>query len=272
MIQRTFIKNRQNSPLQRLAIWLSLAVYVLLLPCIANASDIRLFAAASTTKPVIEILALFSKRNGTKAVPVFAASGALARQIDQGAPADIFLSANPRWMDWLEARKRLRPGSRRDLIGNCLALIQPQGEAAFPLLASDSANMFEKMRFAIGDPAYVPAGEYVAKALKRLGLWDSIAPRAARMPSVRHVLYLLERGEADAGLVYRSDALTSARVHIAETIDPTYHDDIVYPVAQIDRLDASMDTRSLFKFLTTATALAIFEQYGFRLLEKKCSD
>ena len=272
MIQRTFIKNRRNSPLQRLAIWLSLAVSVLFLPCIANGSDIRLFAAASTTKPVTEVLALFLKRNGIRAVPVFAASGALARQIDQGAPADIFLSANPRWMDWLEARKRLRQGSRHDLIGNCLALVQPQGEAAFPPLSSASAYMFEKMRFAIGDPAYVPAGEYAATALKRLGLWESIAPRAARMPSVRHVLYLLERYEADAGLVYRSDALTSTRVHIAETIDPIFHDDIVYPVAQIDRLDASIDTRSLFEFLTTATALAIFEQYGFRLLEKTCSD
>ncbi len=272
MIQRTFIKNRRNSPLQRLSIWLSLAVSILFLPCIANASDIRLFAAASTTKPVIEILALFSKRNGTKAVPVFAASGALARQIDQGAPADIFLSANPRWMDWLQARKRLRQGSRRNLVGNCLALVQPQGMAAFPPLASYSAYIFERMRFAIGNPAYVPAGEYAATALKRLGLWKSIEPRAARMPSVRHVLYLLERGEADAGLIYRSDALSSTRVHIAETIDPKFHDDIVYPVAQIDRLDASMDNRSLFEFLTTATALTIFEQYGFRLLEKKCSD
>ena len=235
----------------------------------AEAGEIRIFAAASTTKPLSDILQLYEQQTAVNATPVFAASGALARQIDQGAPADIYLSANPRWMDWLEKRKRLFNGTRRNLIGNCLVLIQPQANSALTL---EHIRSFKTKRFVVGDPAYVPAGEYAVAALKRLKLWSTIGSHTIRMPSVRHVLFLIERREADAGLVYRSDALTNARVHIAEKIDPNLHGDIVYPVAMIKRPNTLGATRQLYDFLNTSAALTIFEQHGFKLLDKTCSD
>jgi molybdate transport system substrate-binding protein len=272
LIRRTSIKNNSSSSVRSTLIWLIAIILVGLASTPLKASEIRFFAAASTTKPLTDILRLYKQQTDVNATPVFAASGALARQIDQGAPADIYLSANPRWMDWLEKRERLINGTRRNLIGNCLVLIQPQTEATLPPLSRKSVETFKRKRFAVGDPAYVPAGEYAVVALKRLGLWSAIASRAARMPSVRHVLFLIERREADAGLVYRSDALSNARVHIVERIDPNFHGDIVYPVAMIKRPDTSSATRQLYDFLNTTAVLTIFEQNGFRLLEKKCSD
>ena len=254
------------------ATWLALAVLARLAFNSVEASEIRVFAAASTTKPLSDILQLYKQKAAVNVTPVFAASGALARQIDQGAPADIYLSANPRWMDWLEKRKRLVNGTRQDLIGNCLVLIQPPAESTLPPLTQKSTKYFETKRFVVGDPAYVPAGEYAVAALKGLNLWSAVASRAARMPSVRHVLYLIERREADAGLVYRSDALSSAGVHIAEEIDPILHGDIVYPVAMVERPDTRSATRLFYNFLSTVTVLAVFKKYGFRLLDKKCSD
>ena len=272
MIRRISIKSNSGGGARRPPIWRTVIVLAVLAINPARASEVHVFAAASTTKPVADILQLYEQQTNANATPVFGASGALARQIDQGAPADIYLSASPRWMDWLEKRKRLVSGTRRDLMGNCLVLIQPQAAAAFSPLMQNSAEFLKMKRFVVGDPAYVPAGEYAVTALKRLDLWSAIASRAARMPSVRHVLFLIERREADAGFVYRSDALSSARVHIAEKIDSNLHDEIVYPVAMIKQPDASNITQRLYNFLTTAAALAVFERYGFRLLEKKCSD
>jgi molybdate transport system substrate-binding protein len=272
LIRRTYIKSNWNSGVRSTATWLALAVLAGFASDSVEANEIRVFAAASTTKPLSDILKLYEQQTAINATPVFAASGALARQIDQGAPADIFLSANPKWMDWLEKRKRLINGTRRNLIGNCLVLIQPQAEPALPPLSQEFARSFKTKRFVFGDPAYVPAGEYAMAALKRLKLWSVIESRAARMPSVRHVLFLIERHEADAGLVYRSDALSNVRVHIAEKIDPNFHGDIVYPVAMIERPNTSRATRQLYDFLNTTAALTIFEQHGFRLLDKTCSD
>lgn len=231
-----------------------------------------IFAAASTTQPIEAIAKLFKQQHGIDLVPVFAASGALARQIDHGAPADLYLSANPRWMDWLERRHRLIPDSRRDLIGNCLVLIQPQGEAPLPPLSSNLVPLLGARRLALGDPAYVPAGEYAVSVLRKIGIWKTLSVRTARLPSVRHVLFLVARREAAAGIVYRSDALTSARVHIAETIDPKLHNAIVYPLARIKRANASKNSQVLYKFLVSPTALSIFERYGFRPLLESCSD
>lgn len=272
LIRRICIKNNWSSVGRNAAIWLTLAVLAGLASNSAKASEIRIFAAASTTKPLSDILQLYKQRTAVNATPVFAASGKLARQIDQGAPANIYLSANPRWMDWLEKRKQLVNGTRRDLIGNCLVLIHSQTESMFPPLTQKSAKYFKTKRFVIGDPAYVPAGEYAVAVLKDLNLWSALASRTARMPSVRHVIYLIERREADAGLVYRSDALSNNRIHIAEEIDPNLHGDIVYPVAMVERPDTPNGTRLLYNFLSTASALAVFEKYGFRLLNKKCSD
>ena len=269
MILRTYTKNKLKT-----AVLSSIAVSFLLLPILdAGANDLtRIFAAASTTKPVTEIAAYLKREQGIDIVPVFAASGALARQIYQGAPADLFLSGNPTWMDWLQVRRRLTKGSRRNIVGNCLALSQPQGRTALPPLTRGFAEAFGGGRFVIGDPAYVPAGAYAVEALDKLGIWQSLESRAVRMPSVRHVLFLLERGEADAGIVYRSDALTSARVHIAELIDPSLHAPIVYPLALIERTEGSETRRSVYDFLVSKTAAQIFERHGFRSLAGSCSD
>ncbi len=267
MILRIYTKNKLKT-----AVPTSIAVWLFLLPIlVAGANDqTRIFAAASTTKPVAEIAAYLKREKRIDVVLVFAASGALARQIDQGAPADLFLSGNPRWMDWLEVRRRLTKGSRRNIIGNCLALTQPQGQTALPQLTRGFAKAFGGRRFVIGDPAYVPAGTYAAEALDKLGIWQSLESRAARMPSVRHVLFVLERGEADAGIVYRSDALTSARVHIAEVIATGLHEPIVYPLALVERAILPDSRRPVYDFLISETAAQIFERHGFRSLAGSC--
>lgn len=269
MIRRNFTKSNLQSLRRFVIVW---CVVILNLSPIAYAADARIFAAASTTKPITEIISLYGQRIADKVIPVFAASGSLARQIDQGAPADIYLSANPRWMDWLERRNRLQSGSRRNLVGNCLVLTQPQGTMPLPILSDKHAPLLAQKRFAIGDPNYVPVGEYALSALKRLNLIDAILPRAVRMPSARHVLFLLERGEADAGIIYRSDAISNSQVLISANIQATLHDEIVYPLALVDRPESSSAAKRFFEFLGSDRALTIFKQNGFRILEMKCSN
>jgi molybdate transport system substrate-binding protein len=191
----------------------------------------------------------------------------LARQIDQGAPANLFASADEKWMDYLADKKLLADGTRKDLLGNDLVLVVSADkplhvtiDKSFDLMGLLGANG----RLATGDPAHVPVGIYAEQALKALGMWDSVQPRLARTEDVRAALLLVERGEAPAGIVYATDAAVSKAVMIAGTFPADSHDPVSYPFAVVKSGDTP-DARALLTFLSGPEARAVFAQRGFKV-------
>ncbi len=228
--------------------------------------EIVVFAAASTTDAMIEIGALYSAK-GLGAVKFsFASSSTLAKQIEQGASADVFLSANVEWADYLEQKNMLEKGSRANLLRNRIALVVPKdsavksvdlkpGVSLLPLLGKDG-------KLAVGDPAHVPVGMYGKKALESLGAWDAVKDRIAPMKDVRAGLALVERGEAPLGLVYESDAAASGKVRVIGVFPQGSHPEVLYPVAAVagKRVVAA---KAFIAFLSTPEAKAVFKKYGF---------
>lgn len=227
----------------------------------APGNDVTIFAAASTTNAVTEIAAAWEAAGHGRVRCVFASSGILARQIDNGAPADLFVSANVKWMDWLEERGLLA-GAPVPLLGNSLVLIQPAGAVARLRLDDSLAAALDGGRLAIGDPDHVPAGIYAKTALQRMGLWDGVEPHLVRMQNVRATLLLVERGEAAAGIVYASDAAISKSVRVADEVVPKIGPPIVYPAAVLrdGRIAAA---RRFLDYLATPEAGAVFRRHGF---------
>jgi molybdate transport system substrate-binding protein len=236
----------------------------LLLPLPSRAGDLLIFAAASTTEIVTAAIADY-KTGRIRAS--YASSGALARQIDAGAPADIYLSANQKWVDWLETRRRIKRSQRIPLLGNQLVLIAPTGTnfnlkigPGFPLAAALGDG-----RLAIADPAHVPAGQHAREALKKLRVWDDLSRRAARTPNVRAVLALVERGEAAAGIVYRTDAIQSTRVRVVDSFPASAHRRIAYTLALMAP-GTDKAAIGLFSYLQSSRAQAIYRRFGFEVL------
>jgi len=231
----------------------------------AGVTEITIFAAASTTNAITEINTLFESRGLGRTTVAFAASSALAKQIDMGAPADIFLSANQKWMDFLAKKGMIDAGSRFDLLGNRLVLIAPSrsrlGEIAI-VKGFGLTGLLGQGRLAMGDPAHVPAGIYGQQALVGLGVWDAVAPKIAPTKDVRTALMLVERGECPLGLVYATDAAISNKVRMLGVFPKNCHPAISYPVAVIDGRQGK-GPRQYLNFLTTPEARIIFEKYGF---------
>jgi molybdate transport system substrate-binding protein len=234
----------------------------------AQASDpaeITIFAAASTTNAVTEINALFESRGLGRTKVAFAASSTLAKQIDMGAPADIYLSANQKWMDFLAAKGMIATDSRFDLLGNRLVLIAPTNSQLGEITIVKGfalADLLGQGRLSMGDPAHVPAGIYGKQALASLGVWDAVASKTAPAKDVRTALMLVERGEAPLGLVYATDAAVSTRVRVLGMFPQTCHPAVSYPVAVIDGHQGRGPQRYL-DFLKTPEARMIFEKFGF---------
>ena len=228
-----------------------------------NAS-VKLFSASSTSVPVRALVYILNNEDGIRIVPVFTASGALARQIEHGATADIFLFAHPVWMDRLERLKRLRRETRRDAIGNCLVLARAPTEPKLPSIAKILIEDFQRHRFAIGDPAFVPVGFYAKEVLDNLGALKKLSRTLARLPSARHVLWLLERGEVSAGFVYRSNIFARKNIQI----DQTMYSEILYPIAMINRAHNSPQMESAYNFLTSPRAIQVLKNHGFRPFTK----
>lgn len=224
--------------------------------------QILLFGAASTTNAVTAIADDFAERNLCKLTPVFAASSTLARQIARGAPADIYLSANQGWMDWLDDRGKLEAGSRIDLLGNRLVLIVPSGNKEEFTLSDGLGAALGESRLAVADPDHVPAGVYAKSALQNLGLWPALSPRLARMQNVRATLAVVERRGVLAGIVYASDAAASRRVRVADLVDGSTHAPIRYPLAIVAGR-ASEPVLACYEHLLSPAAVAIFEAHGF---------
>ncbi len=228
--------------------------------------DILVFAAASTTNAVTEIGEMFSKKQLGHVTSSFASSSTLAKQIESGAPADVYLSANKKWMDFLEEKNLITMETRCDLLSNRIVLIAP---AASALIEIDVVPGFdiakalgEDGRLSIGDPDHVPAGMYGKKALENLGIWPQVEDRLAPMKDVRAALVLVERGEAPLGLVYATDAAISKKVHVIGTFPTKSHPAIVYPVAAVEGGNRSA-AQQFLNFLKSSEARAIFQKYGF---------
>jgi molybdate transport system substrate-binding protein len=244
-----------------------LMLCVLLAPLAARAQELTVFAAASLTDAMKDVSAQWAQAGHQPLRMSFGSSSTLARQIEQGAPANLFASADEKWMDYLAERKLIAADTRKDLLDNDLVLVvaadKPQHVTigpGFDLLGLLGPNG----RIATGDPAHVPVGIYAEQALKKLGQWDAVAPRLARTDDVRSALLLVERGEAPAGIVYATDAAVSKAVMIAGTFPPDSHDPISYPFA-VTRSGDTPEARALMAFLAGPQARAIFVQRGFKV-------
>lgn len=229
------------------------------------ADPATVFAAASLTDALKDVSAAWVGQGHPAPVLSFASSSTLARQIEQGAGANLFASADQQWMDELDKKGLLAPGTRRDLLSNDLVFVVSAKSprkvavgAGFDLAGVLGADG----RLAVGDPAHVPAGIYAEQALRKLGLWDKAEPRLARADSVRSALLLVERGEAPAGVVYATDALVSKGVAVAGTFPAASHDPIRYPFA-VTKVGDTREARAFLAYLQSATAQAVFTKFGF---------
>ena len=235
----------------------------------ARAEQVTVMAAASLTDAMRPFGDAWAAKGHAAPRFVFAASSALARQIEQGAPADIFASADEAWMDYLQQRDLIVPGSRSSLLGNRLVLIAPTDQPGDVALAPGVdllARLGTRGRLATGDPASVPVGKYAQAALTSLGIWDKLAPRLARAQSVRAALLLVERGEAPLGIVYATDAAASKSVRVAGVFPEDTHPPVSYPFALTRRGDRP-EAQALLAFLTGPEAASTYRMLGFSVRE-----
>lgn len=232
----------------------------------AARADITVFAAASLKGGLDEAAATWSEQNGSAVRLSFAGSSALARQILQGAPADIFISASSDWMDTVEAEGALIAGSRRDLLGNELVLIGPAGAAAMPLTPeTDLLGSLGDGKLAMALVSSVPAGVYGKAALQWLGLWRDVQDEVAQTDNVRAALALVAWGEAPLGVVYASDAAAEPRVAVIATFPAASHPPIVYPAALVS--GENEQAAAFLDFLSSTDGRAFFLSRGFRAPE-----
>ncbi len=224
---------------------------------------ITVFAAASLTNVLQDLGDAFTKDSAVAVRFSFAASSALARQIENGSPADLFFSADLEWMDYLQNKQLIRINTRHDILGNELVLIAPAAstvklriEPHFKLSAALS-----KEHLATGDPDSVPVGRYAQEALTHLGVWDEVAPRVVRADSVRSALAFVDRGEAAFGIVYATDALIDKDVRVVDVFPKDSHKPIIYPAALTN--NASPAAAKFLAYLRSPAGDVAFKHYGF---------
>lgn len=231
-----------------------------------SSGRVLVFAAASLANVLADIDRAFTARTGIPITSSLAASSTLAKQIEAGAPADVYFSADLQWMNYLQERGLLRAGSRHDLLGNSLVLIAPADSSLRVSIVPglDLLRLLGAGRLAVADPDSVPAGIYAKEALEKLGAWRSVVPRLARAENVRAALEYVARGDAPLGIVYRTDALVEKRVRIVGVFPADSHPPIVYPVALTRR--ARTGAGRYLAFITSADARPIFCKWGFERL------
>ncbi len=238
-----------------------------LAPAAAEDKTITVFAAASMKNALDEIDAAYTARTGVKFSVSYAASSVLAKQIEQGAPADVFVSADTDWMDYAIAKKTINEPSRINLLGNSIVLIAPKDSRIDSVTIAqgvDLAKLAGDGRIATGDVRSVPAGKYAKAALTSLGAWQAAEPKFAMAESVRAALTLVARGEAVLGIVYSTDAKVEPGVKIVGTFPADSHPAIIYPVAATST--AKPEAHDYLAFLRSTAAKAILEKYGFKFL------
>lgn len=244
-----------------------LLIAVSLASTAARAQDdagLTVFAAASLKEALDDAAAAYRKQTGVPVRVSYAASSALARQIEQGAPADVFFSADLEWMDYLQQRNRLDVATRRSLLGNRLVLIAPRASTAQVDLKRPATLLaaLGDGRLAVGQTRTVPAGKYAKASLESLSLWNGVRPRLAESESVRAALMLVARGETPLGIVYASDAKADPDVRVVATFPEDSHPPIVYPVAALRGARAAQAARFV-QWLASPAADALFTKRGF---------
>jgi molybdate transport system substrate-binding protein len=236
-------------------------------PALAQDKSLTVFAAASMKNALDDIDAAYTARTGVKIAASYAASSALAKQIELGAPADIFASADTDWMDYAINKKNINQPTRVNLLGNSIVLIAPKDSKIENVAIGpgfDLAKLAGDGKIATGDVKAVPVGKYAKAALEKLGAWQSAEPKFAMAESVRAALTLVARGEASLGIVYSTDAKVEPGVKIVGIFPPDSHPAIIYPVAAT--ATAKTEAADYLAFLRTSVAKAIFEKYGFKFL------
>ena len=248
---------------------LSLTCVLLLSFCTLDQAErqsepLTVFCAASTTEVLGDVVRKYEKKTGQKVRLSFASSSTLAHQIGLGAKADIFISANPRWVDYL--RKKQLVKKAKPLLRNQLALITSVKEKdRFNLQLGIKRNFADLNRLAIGNPDHVPAGIYAKQALEQLGWWDDLRSRLLPTRDVREALQVVELGEAELGIVYATDALASTKVSVVFLFPKNSSEPILYPAALCGRSQSKAQV--FYDYLWSPDALAIYQQYGFQPLE-----
>jgi len=238
----------------------------LLIAVPAFAAAPLVLAAASLQESLNAVADAWAARHHARPTLSFASSSALARQIDAGAPADIFISADEPWMDDVARGGLIRPGTRVSFLANTLVLIAPASSATKPVAIRRGfplAALLGRNKLAMGEPDSVPAGKYGKEALTSLGVWAAVAPKVASGDNVRAALALVERGEAPYGIVYATDAMASRKVRVVGTFPASSHAPITYPLALLTS-STSPDAERFRRFLLSPAARAIFNRYGFR--------
>jgi molybdate transport system substrate-binding protein len=233
----------------------------------ARAGEVLVFAAASLKNALDEAVASYQQQGGDKVGVSYAASPALAKQLESGAPADIFISADLDWMDYAQQRALIRPETRKNLLGNRQVLVAPVSSDVaveikpnFPLAA-----LLRDGRLAMADPDAVPAGKYGKAALEKLGVWASVEGKVARAENVRSALFFVSRQEAPLGIVYETDAAADKGVKIVAAFPADTHPPIVYPIA-LTAVSKNPDAARFLGFLESPAARPIFEKQGFTML------
>ena len=234
----------------------------------AAADDVLVFAAASLKDALDAIDADWQKSSGKHATVSYAASSALAKQMEAGAPADVFISADLDWMDYVAKKKLIVPDTRHNLLGNALVLIVPADSKAGPVdIKADFplAKLLGGGKLAMADPAAVPAGKYGKAALTKLGVWDAVSDSVAAAENVRACLLLVARGEAPYGIVYKTDAAIEPKVKILGTFPADSVPPIIYPIARTVA-SKNPDAAAYLTYLGRPDAAKQFEPYGFSVL------
>ncbi|EKP3894150.1 molybdate ABC transporter substrate-binding protein [Yersinia enterocolitica] len=231
----------------------------------AMAADMAVFAAASLTNALQDIAAQYKKEKQVDVVASYASSSTLARQIEQGAPVDLFISADQQWMDYAIDKQQMVANTRYTLLGNELVLIAPKDSKITKVeidKKTDWKKLLEGGRLAVGDPDHVPAGIYAKESLENLGAWATLAPEMARANNVRSAMALVERAEAPLGIVYGSDAIASDKVKVVGVFPEASHKPVEYPMAIVKGHENPTVT-AFYDYLKSPAAAVIFEKYGF---------
>jgi molybdate transport system substrate-binding protein len=240
------------------------ATLSLLCAVTAAQADTLVFAAASLTDALTAVAAAYEKTGKPKPTLSFAASSALARQIESGAPAAMFISADEQWMDYVAERKLIDETSRVTLLGNSIVLIAPAADPISIKIAPNFAldRALGASKLSLADPDSVPAGKYAKAALENLGVWASVEKNMIRAENVRAALTFVERGEAKAGVVYATDAAIAKNVKVVDTFPPTSHPAITYPAALLGQ-NPTAEAKEFYAYLSGAPAKEIYRKFGF---------
>ncbi len=229
-------------------------------------ATLNIYAAASMANALDEINALYQQQYAVSVHTSYASSGTLAKQIDNGAGADIFISADTQWMQYLSKKQRIIDSSQKNLLGNRLVLITPKNSpinSTIKMTSSfDIGNAFTG-KLCTGNTQSVPVGRYAKQALTHLGWWHTIAPRLVETEDVRSALNFVNKGECQLGIVYATDAKIASNVLVVGTFPLASHEPIIYPIAMVKK---TQETKRYYRFLQSKQAVAIYQKYGFSVL------